>query len=240
MGARFYDAALGRWLSPDVIVPGTAASSGGTAATLGYDDQVRLTPLTVGFHETQFLSVVGEENREIAAKGFWFQRSKREQSQSKYQWGPPNPQALNRYGYCLNNLLRYIDPSGHQGDPPSWLQELILVWRNPPDWARDLFFVAGRGTRIIHINGPHPGAEYWHINSDLRLLQGLDHGSIEPFFEKLALARTYVESVVGTITDLEWLSIFEKIPVIVVPEFLVDPEYWFKQQFPELFEEVPA
>jgi hypothetical protein len=66
-------------------VPGAAASSGGGAATLGYDDQVRLTPLTVGFHETQFLAVVGEENREVATKGFWFQRSEEEQSQSKHQ-----------------------------------------------------------------------------------------------------------------------------------------------------------
>jgi len=113
MGARFYDPALSRWLSADTLVPGTAASSGGGAATLGYDEQVRLTPLTVGFHETQFLSVVGEENREIAARGFWFQRSEEEKRQSRYQWGPINPQALNRYAYCLGNPLRWTDPQGH-------------------------------------------------------------------------------------------------------------------------------
>jgi len=28
--------------------------------------------------------------------------------------GPANPQAFNRYSYCLNNPLRYNDPSGHQ------------------------------------------------------------------------------------------------------------------------------
>ena len=27
---------------------------------------------------------------------------------------PTNPQSLNRYSYCLNNPLRYVDPSGHQ------------------------------------------------------------------------------------------------------------------------------
>jgi RHS repeat-associated protein len=27
---------------------------------------------------------------------------------------PANPQSLNRYSYCLNNPLRYVDPSGHQ------------------------------------------------------------------------------------------------------------------------------
>jgi RHS repeat-associated protein len=27
---------------------------------------------------------------------------------------PANPQSLNRYSYCLNNPLKYIDPTGHQ------------------------------------------------------------------------------------------------------------------------------
>jgi RHS repeat-associated protein len=48
-GARYYDANIGRFLSPDTIVP-----------------------------------------------------------------NPANPQSLNRYSYCLNNPLRYIDPSGHE------------------------------------------------------------------------------------------------------------------------------
>ena len=26
---------------------------------------------------------------------------------------PANPQSLNRYSYCLNNPLKWIDPSGH-------------------------------------------------------------------------------------------------------------------------------
>ena len=28
---------------------------------------------------------------------------------------PANPKAFNRYSYCLNNPLKYVDPSGHQG-----------------------------------------------------------------------------------------------------------------------------
>jgi RHS repeat-associated protein len=47
-GARYYDANIGRFISPDSIVP-----------------------------------------------------------------DPSNPQSLNRYSYCLNNPLRFIDPSGH-------------------------------------------------------------------------------------------------------------------------------
>jgi RHS repeat-associated protein len=57
-GARYYDAAIGRFLSPDTIVP-----------------------------------------------------------------NPMNPQSLNRYSYCLNNPLKYTDPSGH--DPlEDYLNEL--------------------------------------------------------------------------------------------------------------------
>ena len=29
---------------------------------------------------------------------------------------PANPQSLNRYSYCLNNPLKYVDPSGHDSD----------------------------------------------------------------------------------------------------------------------------
>jgi RHS repeat-associated protein len=33
--------------------------------------------------------------------------------------GAANPQAWNRYSYCANNPIRYVDPSGHQsGNPP--------------------------------------------------------------------------------------------------------------------------
>jgi RHS repeat-associated protein len=104
MGARFYDPALGRWLSADTIVPGTAAGRDNGVTEVGYDDQVRLTPLTVGFHATQLLPVISEENREILVQG---------KSGSKYAWGPQNPQALNRFAYCTSNPLGYVDPSGY-------------------------------------------------------------------------------------------------------------------------------
>ncbi|MCD4739001.1 MAG: hypothetical protein K8R89_07055 [Anaerolineae bacterium] len=39
-----------------------------------------------------------------------------------------NPQALNRYAYCLNNPLRYVDPTGHESGP-----EILWVFTTPPD-----------------------------------------------------------------------------------------------------------
>jgi RHS repeat-associated protein len=70
---------------------------------------VAVKPLTVGFHETQFLGKLNQEN----GLGFWFQLSDRERQRAGEPWGPSNPQALNRYAYVLNNPLKYTDPSGH-------------------------------------------------------------------------------------------------------------------------------
>jgi RHS repeat-associated protein len=38
---------------------------------------------------------------------------------------PINPQEFNRYSYCLNNPLRYIDPSGHDVEVNGWDVEVI-------------------------------------------------------------------------------------------------------------------
>jgi hypothetical protein len=100
-------------VSADTIVPGAAEGAGGGLATIGYSDQTRLTPLTVGFHEPQFLEVLNAENQELLQFGppaLWDSRTRQEHNPPM---GPANPQALNRHAYCLNNPLRYVDPTGH-------------------------------------------------------------------------------------------------------------------------------
>jgi RHS repeat-associated protein len=37
---------------------------------------------------------------------------------------PTNPQSFNRYSYCLNNPLKYMDPIGHQ----DWTYLEIAKW----------------------------------------------------------------------------------------------------------------
>jgi hypothetical protein len=129
MGAREYDPSLGRWLSADSIVPGNASGASGGLGTIGYSDQVRLTPLTVGFHEPQFLQVLNAENRELLQFGQPAQWGKKTRREHNAPMGPANPQALNRYAYVLNNPLRYVDPTGHfyaEGDlSPEEAQRLI-------------------------------------------------------------------------------------------------------------------
>ncbi|MCP4428266.1 MAG: RHS repeat-associated core domain-containing protein [Chloroflexi bacterium] len=63
--ARYYDPEIGRFISADTIIPG----------------QERLTPLAVGFHETQFLERSNVENQQLLLCGSSFAWSKQQQQE---------------------------------------------------------------------------------------------------------------------------------------------------------------
>jgi RHS repeat-associated protein len=99
-GSRYYDPALARFVQADTVVPDG-------------NKQAAVTPLLVGAFEVNYITQVNAENQENARYGFWPQRSQQARKDTMRHTGPADPQALNRYSYCLNNPLRYRDPSGH-------------------------------------------------------------------------------------------------------------------------------
>jgi RHS repeat-associated protein len=80
-GARYYDAGMGRFISPDTIIP-----------------------------------------------------------------HPANPQSFNRYSYCLNNPLKYIDPSGHIVE----IYGLDIRSINDWDWYDWVWFMSNTTEEVIH------------------------------------------------------------------------------------------
>lgn len=96
--------------------------------------------------------------------------------------------------------------------PPGWkvLGPGKWVARN---WPADWFTTAGR--RVIQLDPPHQGAQYWHLNSDLKLL---GKGGRWPLNHTSAPVRLMM--MVDTAID-----ILLRAPIIAVPECLLDPKY---------------
>jgi RHS repeat-associated protein len=82
-GSRWYDNALGRFLSPDTIIPGIPGQS--------------FSPLTVNYQELPLLDQLNQGNRTPIQVGYL----------------PLYPKAYDRYAYAFNNPFRYHDPGGH-------------------------------------------------------------------------------------------------------------------------------
>lgn len=92
-----------------------------------------------------------------------------------------NPQSLNKYQYCLNNPLRYIDPYGHQtqGGESSglteWFRALVrkFVEQIRPEETTQARDEEGRGNTLIgnYANGDDVVAQYLEKSAE-----GLDVG----------------------------------------------------------------
>jgi RHS repeat-associated protein len=92
-GARWFDPALGRFISPDPIVPTIGE---------GNNPNANNSALVVDYHENQYLSQLNQENQ-----------ARLQNSYIRSPFVPTNPLAFDRYSYTFNNPVRYSDPGGH-------------------------------------------------------------------------------------------------------------------------------
>ena len=115
-GARWYDPYLSRWTSPDPIIPGVGES--GNANAVGCLGAANYSPLTVDYHENQFLEQLNKDNK-----------TRLQDSNYRLPPVPTNTIAFDRYTYSLNNPVRYTDPNGHN----PILAALALI--GPPGWV---------------------------------------------------------------------------------------------------------
>ncbi|MEW6141997.1 MAG: RHS repeat-associated core domain-containing protein [Chloroflexota bacterium] len=101
-GARYYDPVIGRFISADTVVESAPMPLGKSIYDLAVShDSLRSS------RSIRFADINTEDNLYLLN---WF-----------------SPQAHNRYGYVLNNPMKYNDPSGHQAIALEAVALLALV-----------------------------------------------------------------------------------------------------------------
>jgi hypothetical protein len=95
------------------------------------------------------------------------------------------------------NEFSEIVEHGADKSIPSWLEKILqelqqhpMIWRYPPKWIKEMIFVdqGVHGTRIVMLDfhSLRGSPNVWHINTDLRFLQGINHKDITPFLVGVA------------------------------------------------------
>ena len=189
-GARYYDPVLSYFVSPDSVVPNAAQGQGGAAATLGADPTSRLSSLTADFHEPNFTSRLSDENTEQLRKGFWFQLSDDDKREAMKPWGPKDPRALDRYGYVLDNPIRYVDPTGHY-------QAYFWWWNNGAMLPLRAMLVLSRnelGRLIRLLEHYEPWVQFGGLIGAAGLAEGMSQ-----LFAGLAVAGTAAALTLGSL-----------------------------------------
>jgi hypothetical protein len=148
--------------------------------------------------------------------------------------GMGNPQSWNRYSYVENQSITHNDPTGHRksnddgppGIPPSWLdflrRNIRFVAGDVPEMARSLFRQnAEKGTRLLMFDRPHKNMDFYHLNSDLKILESLNHKNMEPLLRTVATIGTAVSQFANSTPAL----FISRLPM---PIFII-PSNWLEQ-----------
>ncbi len=144
-GSRWYDPALGRFISPDSIVPSVGENNNLNA--VGYVAKGNYSALVVDYHETQFLMQLNSENRE-----------RLQNPDAVFPAVPEYSLALDRYSYSFNNPIRYNDPTGHDPIPE------ILIFGFAVTIGAPEIIIVGLGVVLttLIVDAVIPGADQRH------------------------------------------------------------------------------
>ena len=112
--ARWYDPLSGRFSQADTVVPGENARSSSTVDDVA---KTQYVPLTTGYYAVSIIRKLNRDNQYIASKGGLINLTKEDRKNAQIAGVPLNVQQFDRFAYGLNNPLRYVDPTGYDGNP---------------------------------------------------------------------------------------------------------------------------
>jgi len=130
---------------------------------------------------------------------------------------PPRKESISR-SWVSSNPLPPLPPDVI--NVLGWLQKNVnVIWRHPPEFVKGMFI---QGRRVIQVDDPHQGANFWHINTDLKILKGINHKNIEPLVTKFVAIKTSIDVAckgLGQFARSSTVMMLERIPmpILVVP-----------------------
>ena len=180
-GSRWFDPELARFIQPDSIIP--SIGEGNSNSSIGYVSKANYSPLVVDYHEEQLLDQLNNENLEkLLNKKDNSSSADKQSSINGLSSLPNNSLAFDRYAYCFNNPVRYVDPVGH--DPEEGILGIgILVGLGVTIGAPEIIIVGGVVVlSALIIDAVTPGAEQRH--QDIKNLATQAGNSLTTLFAK--------------------------------------------------------
>jgi len=145
--------------------------------------------------------------------------------------GPPPPPPPDRLEQLIE-LQKWLLATGNR---------VIPIWREGAPIGDPSWFVKNgvEGTRTLFIDHPHPGMQTWHLNTELKWLQGATNGhydlekydlgkytsqikktvdAIQEYAPHIAQATATAQEALKAIGQTSSLISFPPLPVLILPK----------------------